>query len=119
MTGPGGIAIARGLVLPIKTVSEMNMRTHWAERAARAKQHRTTARLMVPAHPLPCVVTMTRLSPGTLDDDNLRSAMKGARDGIADKLGADDADPRIVWRYEQEKCKRGEYGVRVSIEAAP
>ncbi len=102
-------------LLPIKTVSEMNQRTHWSDRAARMKSHRTAARLMVPAHPLPCVVTMTRLSSGTLDDDNLRSALKGCRDGIADKLGVDDADPRIVWRYGQEKCKRGEYGVRVAV----
>lgn len=101
--------------LPIKTVSEMNVRSHWAARANRASHHRFTAYVMVRQHPLPCSVTMTRLSPGTLDDDNLRSAIKAARDGIADALGVKDNDPSVQWKYEQEKCKRGHFGVRVEI----
>lgn len=106
-------------ILPIKTVSEMNHRCHWRERAERTKSHRTAARLMVTAHPLPCIVTLTRLSPGTLDDDNLRSALKACRDGVADRLGVDDAaGSGIAWRYEQEKCKRGHYGVRVEVAPA-
>ena len=103
------------VIVPIKTVSEMNVRCHWAQRAWRVKQHRLATFVMTPAHKLPCVVTMTRLSPGELDDDNLRSAMKGARDGIADRLGVQDNDKRVEWRYEQEKCRRGDYGVRVEI----
>jgi hypothetical protein len=106
------------VLIPIKTVSEMNHRCHWSERAKRMKSHRTAARLMVPPHPLPCVVTITRLSAGTLDFDNLCSAGKGVRDGIADRLGVADNDPRIQWRYEQEKVARGEYAVRVEITAA-
>lgn len=101
--------------LPIKTVSEMNVRTHWADRAKRMKSHRTAAYLMTAAHPLPCVVTITRLSAGTLDDDNLRSAAKGCRDGIADRLGVNDNDPRVEWRYAQVKVSRGTFGVKVEI----
>lgn len=103
------------VILPIKTVSEMNQRCHWAERAKRMKSHRTAARLMVPAHPLPCVVTLTRLSAGTLDDDNLRSALKGVRDGVADRLGVDDGVDSVEWRYEQGKVSRGTSAVRVEI----
>lgn len=106
------------VILPIKTVSEMNTRTHWAARHTRLSQHRRTARVMVGKHPLPCVVTMVRMSPGTLDDDNLRSALKGTRDGIADALGVQDNDPGIQWRYEQEKVSRGTYGVRVEVSPA-
>lgn len=106
------------VVLPIKTVSEMNVRTHWAARAQRANLHRRTARALVKPHSLPCVVTLTRMSPGTLDDDNLRSAAKFCRDGIADALGVDDNDPRVEWRYEQEKVSRGTYGVRVEVTPA-
>jgi hypothetical protein len=50
---------------------------------------------------LPLVVTLIRRSPRALDDDNLRSAAKAARDGIADYLGIDDRDPRVQWRYDQ------------------
>lgn len=106
------------VILSIKTVSEMNVRTHWAARHTRLSHHRRTARVMVGKHPLPCVVTMVRMSPGTLDDDNLRSALKGTRDGIADALGVQDNDAAVRWRYEQEKSPRGTFGVRVEIVSA-
>ena len=59
---------------------------------------------------------MTRCAPRRLDSDNLASACKNARDGIAAALGVDDGDERIEWRYEQEPCKRGEQRVRVVVE---
>lgn len=58
---------------------------------------------------VPCTVTLTRISPRPLDDDNLAYAFKGIRDFVADKLiprlakGRADGDPRIEWRYRQEK----------------
>lgn len=64
----------------------------------------------------PAVVTMTRISPGTLDDDNLRPALKSIRDGIADAFGVKDNDPRIEWRYAQERGKPKAYAVRIRIE---
>lgn len=106
------------VLIPIKTVGGLNAREHWRQRSARVKKERTTAAITTPRFPLPCVVTMTRLSSGTLDDDNLQGACKAIRDGIADKLGIDDRDPRVEWRYGQEKCKRGDFGVRVTLEEA-
>ena len=91
--------------LPIATVSEANRRDHWATKARRAKLHRNTAWALCPAYPLPCIVTITRVAPRFLDDDNLRSAGKSARDGIADRLGVKDNDPRVEWRYAQAKGK--------------
>lgn len=102
--------------LPLRTVSEMNVRTHWATRAKRTRTARRTAAALCPAASLPCAVTLTRYSAGTLDDDNLRSALKAVRDGIADRLGVDDASPEVEWKYEQAACKRGTYGVSVEIE---
>lgn len=65
-------------------------------------------------------IALERMSSGTLDDDNLRSALKAARDGIADGLGfRDDSDKRLEWLYSQMKCPRGRYGVRVVIEVQP
>ena len=83
---------------------------------------------------LPCVVTMTRVSSGTLDDDNLRGALKPIRDQIAVELGlklqarrkskaapvADDRDPRVTWIYgEQERPAAGEIQAGVRIEVEP
>jgi crossover junction endodeoxyribonuclease RusA len=101
------------VVIPIKTVSEANVRGHWAKGARRAKRQRRVAadcvhlaRLtgaVVP--PLPLTVTLTRVAPRRLDSDNLQRALKAIRDGIADALGVDDGDARIDWKYDQRPGK--------------
>ena len=103
------------LILPVMTVSEANRRDHWAVKAKRAKRHRFVARALCPPAALPCVVRLTRLSAGTLDDDNLRGALKAVRDGCADRLGIDDRDPRVEWQYGQERAKGLMGAVRVEI----
>ena len=60
-------------------------------------------------------ITLTRIAPRVLDTDNLASAMKAVRDGVADALGVDDGSSRLTWRYAQEKGKTREYAVRVEI----
>lgn len=75
----------------------------------------------------PLVVTMVRVAPSTLDDDNLRGAFKPVRDGVADALGSDDRTPMIEWRYEERRgtpaVRQGrkivvpaEWGVEIRIE---
>ena len=63
---------------------------------------------------LPCRITLVRMGPQALDTDNLSISAKHVRDGIADALQLDDADPRLTWEYAQERRKT--YGVRVEIE---
>jgi hypothetical protein len=71
-------------------------------------------------------VTLTRYSPGVLDDDNLQRALSAVRDGVADALGVKDNDKRLSFRYAQEKVKRftagrvpaSKYAVRIEIESA-
>ncbi len=53
-------------------------------------------------------VAFTRLSTATCDDDNLPSAFKAVRDGIAEAFGIDDGSDRYVWSYAQRRIKRGE-----------
>jgi hypothetical protein len=111
-------------VIPIKTVNESNTTRQgaWRARSKRSKANRSSARLHAsaahhgPRVKLPCVITMTRLSAGTLDDDGLRSALKATRDGIADWLGVDDGDVDLVrFKYEQESAPRKTYAVRVTV----
>jgi hypothetical protein len=108
--------------LAVKLVSVSNLREHWSVRSKRAKAHRFAAgiqlhaaRAQLPA--LPVTVTLTRIAPRTLDDDNLRGAAKALRDGVADAYQVDDRDPRIVWAYDQRRGKPREYGVEIRIEA--
>ena len=109
--------------LPIKTVSLLNMRDHFRVTSQRKSLHRRTTTLALiesraKAPELPVVVTLTRLSPGMLDEhDNLPSAFKHIVDGVAAWIGIDDADPRVTWKYAQQKCKRGQFGVILEIES--
>lgn len=94
--------------LPLKIVSVANLREHWATKANRAKlQRRTTAALLKAHKPplLPITVVLTRVAARQLDTDNLASAFKACRDGVADWLGVPDNDPRVTWEYGQRKGK--------------
>jgi hypothetical protein len=107
------------IFLPIATVSVSNVREHWAMRAARAKAHRQQAYLMtvrLKGLILPATIKIIRVSPRMLDGhDNLRHALKAVVDGIADRLGIDDRDPRVTWEYGQEKGRPKQRGVRLEV----
>lgn len=104
------------LEIPIKTISTLNAREHWAVRAKRARTHRNEThwackKLKRPK--LPCTITLTRLGKKVLDDDNLAGSLKSCRDGVADWLGIDDGDLRLTWVYRQAS---GSYAVRIEID---
>ncbi len=102
--------------IPVKLVNGSNAREHWGERKRRATAHRKAC-LVIPAGiPLPVIVTLTRIGPGTMDDDGLVISAKHVRDGIADRLGVDDKDSRVTWRYEQARGGAGHYSCYVRIE---
>lgn len=61
-------------------------------------------------------VTITRIAPRELDDDNLRAGAKSVRDGITDALGLrDDRDRRLRWLYSQERGMPKQYAVRITV----
>lgn len=106
--------------LPLRTYSRTNVREHWSRRHRRSKIERRTAHLAALAADeqlpeLPCIITLTRVAPRLLDDDNLRGALKSVRDGLSDAYCVDDRDPRIRWEYGQRRGAAKEYGVDVSI----
>jgi hypothetical protein len=106
--------------IPIRTVSEMNARGHWAARAARVKRHRQTTHWVLRGTikpDIPCTITLTRIAPRELDGDNLQASFKATRDGVADWLNVDDRDSRVVWRYAQRRGERKRYAVEVCIES--
>jgi len=107
------------LDLPLRVISSLNQREHWAAKARRAKQERVTTAWMLAAEPkpsLPCVVLLTRIAPRKLDDDNLRGAFKAVRDEVARWLGVDDADPRVRWAYAQTRGRPKQFAARVTIQ---
>lgn len=124
------------LYVPVRTVSEMNLRQHWAIKAKRTTTQREIVRqtwldrFLDRAGDVPDVsrtlrVEFFRVSPRELDDDNLRGALKGVRDEVAWQLGlpvknekkriADDRDARVRWEYGQRRGKPKEHGVEIII----
>lgn len=86
-----------------KTLNE-SFRGDWRARAGTAKRQRSKALKACPpwaAGPL-LTVRLTRVSPGTLDDDAVPAALKHVRDGVAARLRVDDASPLVRWEYAQE-----------------
>ncbi len=107
--------------LPLTVVSTANMREHHMARARRAKLHRETARWALSRYPVapgagPVTITLIRIAPRKLDDDNLQSAFKASRDGVADWLGVDDGHPSLTWLYAQRKGLPNQYGAEVVIQ---
>lgn len=106
--------------IPIRTVSEANAHEHWRNRQKRAKAQRAATYLTVfkselKRHP-EVTITLTRISPGTLDDDNLPSSMKHIRDELAAMMDLpNDRHPSVTWKYDQAKGKPREYAVRVEV----
>lgn len=110
--------------LPLDLVSP-NIKEHWRETCRRNKKNNWTIRVKFLKEPpgilyLPCIVTITRLAPRALDEDNFIYACKGIKDSIADLLipglapGRADGSKDIQWVYKQEKHKNK--GVRIQIE---
>ena len=107
------------LDVDMKVVSVANMRMHWAVKARLTKDHRKkayNALCAVAAPPTPpCTVVLTRVAPRALDGDNLQSAFKAVRDGVADWFGVDDGDQRLDWQYCQRSAGVKVYRVEIEV----
>lgn len=108
------------VLLPLRVENTSNKREHWAQRWKRTAPQRRAAALKVKPqlHQLGgtrLVVLLTRIAPRELDDDNLRSALKSCRDGVATALRVDDSTPLVRWDYAQRRGEPHEYAVEVMI----
>lgn len=91
-----------------------NSRKHWRALLGLRKAQRATGALLArqafgplstpgfgKGWTFAIAVTLTRVGARKLDSDNLASAFKHVRDGIADYVGVDDGDERWTWNYAQ------------------
>ncbi len=113
--------------IPIRLVSESNVREHWSKSHKRHKAQKIAVAWKMKEYmqdiKLPCKITLRRASPRQFDvDDNLRTAFKYIKDEVANQLipgkrpGMADSDPRIEWQYDQVKSKA--YYVILEIESS-
>ena len=110
------VVIDNGIKWPgYRLKSRANSRVCWQAQMAESKRQKKIGHTLGLAlgRTAPKVVLMTRVAPRDLDDDNLATAFKSIRDGLAAAWGVDDspAGP-VVWRYSQE---RGDYAITVRV----
>ena len=106
------------LTIPMPLPSAANLREHWTAKHRRVKSQRQIVAAYIGGRPkleLPVVVTLERVAPRALDDDNLRGAFKAVRDQVATWLGVPDNDPRIRWDYAQRRGGVKECAVVVTV----
>ena len=117
LAGPPG-ALAGHVSVAIdglRLVNPLNNRQHWravSERGRREKAAVAAALRGLTAPRPPLVATITRVSPGRLDDDGAAAAAKHVRDTVAAWLGIDDGDARVRYVVAQE---RGPAAVRIVV----
>ena len=118
--------------IPVHTISEAQQAGRGNSRLAailtsrrvRSQRSETFLHLLgtwgrrLPARPWD--VTLTRIAPRALDDDNLQAALKAGRDGVADWLAGaygqgQDRQAGLTWHYAQSRGQPHEYAVEVTI----
>jgi hypothetical protein len=111
-------------IIPIRIVSEANVMEHWRKKHKRKQQQKLMINFSLYGHKIlpPCKVILTRIAPRRLDDeDNLRMALKAAKDFVADLLipgmapGRADGMEWISWEFKQEKGKVREYALKIEL----
>jgi len=110
------------IMLPVKTVSELNCSEHWTKKHKRHKiQQRSVAMILKPIKDsitIPCNIHLIRYAPRKLDKhDNLPASMKYILDACCAIITGDfrpgraDDDERISFSYDQITYPY--YGVRI------
>ena len=109
------------VIVPIKTITGLNVREHHYLRARRvAAERKATALALAASFDAGAVadssacILLTRHAK-KCDDDNLQGALKGVRDEVAAWLGIDDGDARVQYCYAQTTCKRGQEHVSITF----
>lgn len=109
------------ILIPMKLESTANKRWHWAVKSKHNAEQRAQGKWAVSSNynkirnEPPFKVKITRIGKRMMDDDNLAISAKALRDGIAEALGVDDGDKKLIaWKYDQKIGK--EYGVEVEIK---
>ena len=109
------------LFVRMKVPSMANQRLHWAAKHRQVKKQRQLVHTQLllnfgRQHYEKPTVKLIRVGR-PLDSDNLASALKAVRDGVADYLQMlDDSDKLITWQYAQ--WPGSPQGVRVEIRPA-
>ena len=119
------IGSTQTLVVPIRLISEANVREHWSKKHRRKKKQREVIGYFLNSlekPKLPCRIVLTRIAPRKLDYDNLVFAQKQVLDVLCDWLipglapgRADGRDEIKGVEYRQERGAPREYALKIEI----
>jgi hypothetical protein len=106
-------------IIPVRLLTGGNIPYRRFATGRRAKVERDAARLVTRNEVrygvrLPLKITLTRLAPHPVDEDNLGNRLKHVQDGVADGIGLPNDRDGLHWVYAQETAPAE--SVRVSIE---
>lgn len=118
----GCVRVTLPLQAPLPSLA--NARMHWAVKARIVKSQRALVGLVLSRHRAALralgprwAVTLTRVSPRALDDDNCAGCLKGCRDQVAAELGVgDDLRAPVTWTYAQ---RAGQPALELEVRRAP
>lgn len=109
--------------VPYKIFSEANVKEHWAIKNRRKKAIFNYLNHFLKLPPMKSAkITFIRISPRSLDYDNLLYAFKNVRDYIADriipgkKMGQADSSKNLSFFYEQQRGDAKEFAFIIVIE---
>jgi len=111
------------LEVPVRVISEANDRGHFRRKHQRSRQQKLACEMawLTGGRPslagmAPAQVTLTRVAPRGLDDDNLARGFKAIRDWVGTKIGVDDRPGSgLTWVYQQERGATREYAAIIEI----
>lgn len=118
---------ARGTQLPLRLTARKH-HGHWRvhQREVKYQRQYIYERLRTlwddgPLLGLPLRITLTRIAPRPLDDDNLALACSAVRDGVSDWLvgqyaKGEDRQPGLEWAYRQQAVAPRFYAVEIRVE---
>lgn len=115
-TGPLDATAGVVVTVALRLVNPLNSRQGWRAVSARGRREKAATLAALAGTrlpPGPWDVTITRVSPGRLDDDGATASAKHVRDAVALRLGVDDGD-RAAVRFVVTQAK-GAASVRVEV----
>lgn len=108
------------LSLPVRVVSELNTREHWAAKHKRKKAQQAEVWAAWPRRQkvtLPCLVRFVRYGQNLLDPDAVASSFKHVQDEVCRLLGVDDGNTQLIsFEYSQVALHKRKFSIEINVE---
>lgn len=109
------------LSLPVRVVSELNLREHWTAKHKRKKAQQAEVWAAWPRRQkvtLPCTVKFTRYGQNLLDPDAVAPSFKHIQDEVCRLLGVDDGNTALIsFQYDQVALHKRTFSIDIEVQS--